>query len=77
MLAVTASAFLVVTWVATKGLFFFLQGVANPLKATVEEFTRTYEAASPDEQAELRFWPSSALPRRPPGVEVGGSGTIC
>jgi hypothetical protein len=26
------------------------------LKATVEAFARAYEAASPDEQAELRVW---------------------
>jgi hypothetical protein len=30
MLAVTAGAFLMVTWVATKGLFFFLQ--QDPLR---------------------------------------------
>ena len=33
MLAVTAGAFLLVTWIATKGVFFFPSGVAHPLKA--------------------------------------------
>ena len=32
MLAVTAGGFLLVTWAATKALFFFLQGGSNPLK---------------------------------------------
>ena len=30
MLAVTAGAFLLVTWIATKGLFFFLQEAPIP-----------------------------------------------
>jgi len=30
MLALTAGAFLLVTWAATKGLFFFLQGTPIP-----------------------------------------------
>jgi hypothetical protein len=55
MLAV-AGAFLLVTWVATKGVFFFLKESPNPLKATLEEFSRPYDAASPDEQAALGVW---------------------
>ena len=35
MLAVTTGAFLLVTWIATKGLFFFLQEYPIRLKATV------------------------------------------
>jgi hypothetical protein len=31
-------------------------GVTHPLRATVDEFARAYEAASPDKQAELRVW---------------------
>ena len=30
--------------------------MCSRLKATVEAFSRAYEAASPDEQAELRVW---------------------
>jgi hypothetical protein len=37
-----------------EGSFLLSAGVADPLKATVEEFARAYEAASPDEQTALR-----------------------
>ena len=46
MLAVTAGAVLLVTWVATKGLFFFLTGVSNPVKAKVMAFSRAYAPTS-------------------------------
>jgi len=36
MLAVTAGAFLLVTWIATKGAFLLPSRVSDPLKATVE-----------------------------------------
>ena len=39
-----------------KGALLLSAGVANPLKATIEEFAHAYEAASADEQAALRAW---------------------
>jgi hypothetical protein len=39
-----------------KGSVLLPSGVSNPLKATVDDFSRAYAAASPDEQAELRVW---------------------
>jgi hypothetical protein len=44
-------------------------GVADSLKATVEEFACAYEAASPDEQAALRAWMRNiVLPRNFPAA---------
>jgi hypothetical protein len=39
-----------------KGSVLLPSGVSNPLKATVDDFSRAYAAASPDEQAQLRVW---------------------
>jgi hypothetical protein len=39
-----------------KGPILLPSAITHPLRATVEEFSRAYEAASPDEQAELRVW---------------------
>jgi hypothetical protein len=36
--------------------FLFPSRVTPPLRATVDEFSRAYEAASPDEKAALRLW---------------------
>jgi hypothetical protein len=36
--------------------FLLSSGVAYPVRATVDEFSRAYESASPEEQAALRVW---------------------
>ena len=47
-----------------EGPFLFPAGDFHSLKATVEAFSRAYEAATPDEQAALRAWMRSIiLPR--------------
>ena len=60
MLAVTAGAFLLVTWVATKGLFFFPPRVSDPLKPPSKPLP-AYEEATSDEQAALRAWMSGII----------------
>jgi hypothetical protein len=50
MLALTPGAFLLATWVATKGALLLSAGIAHPLRATVEEFA-ALKAANPDEEA--------------------------
>ncbi len=55
MLAITAGAFLLVTWVATKGLFFFLQESPSG-EPRSKHSPWAYKMATPEEQAELRAW---------------------
>ena len=46
MLAVTAGAFLLVTWVAIKALFFFLQAISNPLENRLAKACPCFERLS-------------------------------
>ena len=47
--------------------------VSYPVKATVAAFARAYEAANPDEKAELRFWMRKiVLPRNVRRDDIAG-----
>jgi hypothetical protein len=49
--------------------------VSYPVKATVAAFARAYEAANPDEKAELRFWMRKiVLPRKSDAMILLGPG---
>ena len=45
---------MLVTWIATKGMLYFLARVSDPVKAAVEAFGRDQEAATSDKQAAIR-----------------------